>query len=237
MAKKNTVTPAIEERYSITFVRRVGELEGRQGTINEERKALVTELASHYGAHVIREAKDGGINFTKNLKEEASRLGITVSALQELDEIRQGINKILGSYGWRDYLRALYPKQAPNAPTIRDEPENLKVLKAEKSEHEQAAKKLKAVAKIADGQAMLADTDEEKAELQATAKEARANAKYHEEKAKEGAALIREEAEANAGADAYGAFVEALRKLGERYKAHKDEEVQSLARQVLALLI
>jgi hypothetical protein len=234
--KKQTATPVVEERYSVTFVRRVGKLEEQQGTINEERKALVSELVSHYGAHVIREAKDGGINFTKNLKEEATRLETTVNALQELDEIRQGINKVLGAHGWRDYLRALYPKNAKEASAPKDEPESIKVLKAEKAELEHNAKVNKATAKMADARAMMADTDEEKEREKKIAKEARAHAKYQGEKAKECAAEIKAIAEDNAGADAYGALVEALKKLGERYKSHKDGEVKELAQQVLALL-
>jgi hypothetical protein len=234
--KKQSATPVVEVRYSVDFVRRVGKLEEQQGTINEERKALVTELASHYGAALIREAKDGGVNFTKPQKDEASRFDVSVATIQEIDEVRQGINKVLGAHGWRDYLRALYPKNAKGASAPKDEPESIKVLKEEKAELEHNAKVNKATAKMADARAMMADTDEEKEREKKIAKEARAHAKYQEEKAKECAAEIKAIAEDNAGADAYGALAEALKKLGERYKVHKDEEVKELAQQVLALL-
>jgi uncharacterized protein (UPF0335 family) len=233
--KKQSATPVVEVRYSVDFVRRVGKLEEQQGTINEERKALVTELASHYGVALIREAKDGGVNFTKPQKDEASRFDVSVATIQEIDEVRQGINKVLGAHGWRDYLRALYPKNAKEASAPKDEPESVKVLKAAKADHEHIAKQCRAEVKALSEQIKTA-TGEDKLRLMEEQSAVRLDAARADMLAKQCANDIKAIAEDNAGADAYGALVEALKKLGDRYKAHKDAEVKELAQQVLALL-
>jgi hypothetical protein len=241
---KKKVTAAVSEvilSFHAEIMARVIAVEAGQDEVNVGRKGIMATLAATYGERAIMYAKQGGISGNAmrtddSIKAEASRLGITPGAARELYfDIVKPINAMRAN-AWEDYQAAHFGAPEKKAVAPKDEPENIKALKAEKAEHEHNAKVNKAEAKMADARAMLADTDEEKEREKKLAKDARALAKYQEEQAKDCAARIKEEAEDNAGADAYGTLCEALKKLGEKYKAHKDEETSELAKQVLALL-
>lgn len=206
--------------------------------VEEGRKAIMQSLYAHYG-NAIAPASKGGLSGNAmrtedSAKAEASRLDLAVGAARELHGIIKAINEVRANV-WQDYQRAFFGRNE-KASVPKDEPENIKALRVEKAEHEQNAKVNKAEAKMADARAMLADTDEEKEREKKLAKEARALAKYQEEQAKDCAARIKEEAESNAGADAYGTLYAAIKALHDKYVSHKDIETSDLAKALITLL-
>lgn len=240
--KKTKVSAAVSatiQSFHAEIMLRVNKVEADQTEVDMGRKGIMATLAATYGEQAVMPASKGGISGNAmrtddSMKAEASRLGITPGATKELQGIIRAINEVRANC-WQDYQRAYFGR-TEKVSTPKDAPENIKALKIEKAEHEQNAKVNNAGAKMADARAMLADTDEEKEREKKLAKEARTLAKACTEAANQCAARIKEEAEINAGADAYGTLYEALRKLGEKYETHKDEEVTELAKQVLALL-
>lgn len=231
------VTVAVQSFHDETM-RQVREIEQAASGVEEGRKDVMFRLSAHYG-NAIAPASKGGLSGNAmrtedSAKAEASRLGITLGAAKELHGIIKAINEIRAN-AWQDYQRAFYGR-AEKASTPRDEPENIKELKVEKAGHEADANQWKAAAALAKAAMLTAESDAAYEEAKGRMDDANKAAKACTEAAKQCAADIKEAAESNAGADAYGTLCEALKKLGDKYASHKDEETAELAKQVLALL-
>jgi hypothetical protein len=209
----------------------------------ESVRDIFTRIVAHYGEAVVCKAAAGGFNARsvkdkteEQYKAEASRLGVTVSAVRELHRLQSAIKEKVGTHAWQNAQDTYFGEPEKKAAAPKDEPEDIKALRAEKAEHEQNARVYKAEAKMADARAMLADTDEEKEREKKIAKNARSEARYCEEKAKDCAGEIKAIVEENAGIDAYGTLHAAIKALHDKYATHKDEETSRLAKALLTLL-
>lgn len=120
MSKRKTVAPANTATvtdYKAQFIAEFASIEAQdkelRGTINSRRIAFLDGMIAHYGASLIREAKDGGFDGNKmksedSIKAEAARHGVSVPLLKECAEVIAVIKKE-GPFKWRDYLRAKFP--------------------------------------------------------------------------------------------------------------------------------
>jgi len=242
--KKTKVSAAVSttiQSFADEIMLRVNKVEADQTEVDMGRKGIMATLAATYGEQAVRPAKQGGISGNAmrtddSIKAESSRLGITPGAARELYfGIIKPINALRANV-WEDYQTAYFGEPEKKAATPKDAPENIKALKAEKEEHEKEAKLCKAHAALAKAAMLTAESDAAYEEAKGRMDDANKAAKAYTEAAKQCAARIKDEAESNAGADAYGTLCEALKKLGEKYEAHKDKEVSNLAKQVISLL-
>jgi hypothetical protein len=242
-AIKKAVPTAVSvavQSFADEIMLRVNKIEADQTELDTSRKGVMESLAAAYGVQAIMRAKQGGISGNAmrtddSVKAEASRLGMTPGAARELYGIIKAINAVRNNV-WDDYQTAYFGEPEKKNAAPKDEPENVKALKAEKADHEQNARICKAAAKMADARAMLADTDEEKEREKNNAKVFRDDAKYYEEAVKQRAADIKAIAEENAGIDAYGTLHAAIKALHDKYATHKDDETARLAKALLTLL-
>ena len=241
--KKTKVSAAVSETvqsFADEVMARVVAVEAGQTEVDMGRKGIMATLAATYGEQAIMRAKQGGISGNamrteESIKAEASRLGITPGAARELYfGIIKPINALRANV-WEDYQTAYFGEPEKKAATPKDEPENIKALKAEKAEHENTAKVYREEAKSL-GEAVKNADGEDKLRLMEAQAAARLDAARADMLAKQCAANIKVAAEEVAGANAYGTLHQALQALGDKYKAHKDEETAALAQQVLALL-
>lgn len=239
--KKAKVSAAVSttvQSFADEVMVRVIAVEAGQTEVDMGRKAIMQSLYAHYG-NAIAPASKGGLSGNAmrtedSAKAEASRLDLAVGAARELHGIIKAINEVRANV-WQDYQRAFFGcNEKTSAP--KDEPENIKALKAEKAEHEKDANRCKAAAALAKAAMLTAESDGDYEAAKARMDNANKAAKAYTEAVKQCAADIKAAAESNAGADAYGTLCEALKKLGEKYKAHKDEETAELAKAILALL-
>ena len=242
--KKTKVSAAVTvavQSFADEVMARVVAVEAGQDEVNMGRKGIMATLAATYGEQAIMPAKQGGISGNamrteESIKAEASRLGITPGAARELYfGIIKAINALRLNV-WEDYQTAYFGEPEKKASAPKDEPENIKALKAEKAEHEKQAQTGKAIAALAKAAMLTAESDSEYEAAKARMDTANKAAKAYTEAAKQCAADIKAAAESNAGATAYGTLHQALKALGDKYKSHKDEETAELAKQVLALL-
>lgn len=239
--KVSTAVTAAVQSFADEVMTRVIAVEAGQDEVNAGRKSIMATLAATYGEQAIMRAKQGGISGNamrteESIKAEASRLGITPGAARELYfGIIKAINALRLNV-WDDYQTAYFGEPGKKATAPKDEPENIKALKAEKAKHEKDANQYKAAAALAKATMLTAESDSDYGEAKARMAVANKAVKACTEAAKQCAASIKVTAEDNAGVDAYCTLCEALKKLGEKYKAHKDEETAELAKQVLALL-
>lgn len=207
----------------------------------KEVKEVFASIVAHYGEGIVCKAEAGGFN-ARNVKDkteyqykaEASRLDISVSEVRELHRLQIAIKERVGLHAWQNAQDTYFGKPEKVA-APKDEPENIKALREEKASHEQTAKSCRDTAKSI-GEEIKTAEGADKLRLMEAQAAARLDAARADMLAKQCAARIKEEKENDAGADAYGTLCEELKKLGERYKAHKDAEVSELAKQVLALL-
>lgn len=209
----------------------------------ESVRDIFARIVAHYGEAVVCKAAAGGFNARsvkdkteEQYKAEASRLSIAPSAVRELHMLQIAIKEKVGLHAWQNAQDTYFGKDEPKAAAPKDEPENIKALRTEKAEHEKNAIQCKAAAALAKAAMLTAESDSDYESAKARMDDANKAAKAYTEAAKACAADIKAAAESNAGADAYGALCDALRKLGEKYAAHKDAETAELAKQVLALL-
>lgn len=238
--KKQTKQPVVAASSVVINEWNVDTVIAQWKAADTSAKDAFAAIVAHYGHHVCQPSKQGGFsaNAVRNkaeeqYKAEASRLHITPSACRELHRLQERIKVEVGASAWQTRQTVYYKVGKEVAP--KDEPDNIKAIRAEKTKHEQTVKVCRDEAKSLSEEAKKVDGEEKLRLLEAQAA-ARLDAARAEMMAKQCSARIKEAAEVSAGADAYGALHEALRKLGEKYAAHKDEEVSELARQVLALL-
>ena len=240
--KKTKVSSAISatiQSFHAEIMAAVIRIESEVVKLESDRKEVMTKIVAAYGEQAVMPASKGGISGNAmrtedSAKAEASRLNIAPGAAKELHGIIKAINGVRANV-WQDYQRAYFGR-TEKVSTPKDVPENIKTLKAEKAEHEKEAQICKAHAALAKAAMLTAESDAAYEEAKGRMDEANKNAKGWTALAKASAEKIKVAAEDNAGADAYGTLCEALKKLGEKYQAHKDKEVTELAKQVLALL-
>jgi hypothetical protein len=236
-AVDTAITVAVKSFHTETL-EQVTRVEALATDVESGRKEIMVTLHAHYG-NAIAPAKQGGLSGNAmrtddSIKAEASRLDITEGAARELHGIIKAINEVRANV-WQDYQRAFFGRNE-KAATVRDEPENIKALKAEKKERETQVQLHKAKAAMAKAAMLTAESDGAYEEAKSRMEEANKDAKDWAAMAKVSAENIKVAAEDNAGADAYGALHEAARKLGEQFKDHKDAKTSELAIAILALL-
>ena len=240
-AKKTKVDTAVTvavKSFHTETLEQVTRVEALATDVEAGRKGIMATLHAHYG-NAINTTKLGGLSGNamrtpNSVKAEASRLGITEGAARELYGIIKAINEVRANV-WQDYQRAFFGRNE-KAATVKDEPENIKALKAEKVERETQVQLYKAKAAMAKAAMLTPESDGAYEEAKARMEEANKAAKDWAAVAKVSAENIKTAAQDNAGAEAYGTLHEAARKLGERFKDHKDAETSELALAILALL-
>jgi hypothetical protein len=208
----------------------------------ESVRDIFTSIVAHYGVAVVCKAAAGGFNARSvkdkkddQYKAEASRLGVTVSAIRELHTLQLAIKEKVGTHAWQNAQDTYFGEPEKKAAAPKDEPENIKALKAEKAEHEQTAKVCREEAKSL-GEEVKKASGEDKLRLMESQAAARLDAARADMLAKQCATRIKDEAESNAGADAYGTLHAAIKALHDKYATHKDEETARLAKALLTLL-
>ena len=140
--KKTKVSAAVTvavKSFAAEIMERVNKIEADQTELDTSRKGVMESLAATYGVQAIMRAKDGGISGNAmrtedSIKAEASRLGITPGAARELYfDIIKAINAVRKNV-WDDYQTALFGDAEKKTAAPKDEPENIKALRATKAE-------------------------------------------------------------------------------------------------------
>jgi len=231
------ITVAVKSFHTETLDQ-VTRVEAMATDVESGRKEIMVTLNAHYG-NAIAPAKQGGLSGNAmrtpdSIKAEASRLGITEGAARELHGIIKAINEVRANV-WQDYQRAFFGRNE-KAATIKDEPENIKALRATKAELIAERDAIKGEVKRL-GEAIKAESDPEHAlHLRGLQARSRLDVAKADIDAKAIDLQIKHAVEDIAGDNAYATLHLALEALGNKYKSHKDEIVAELAKQVLALL-